>query len=330
MRLHGVIDLKFPAEQVLRHPSFWDKVKMKLGGNPDLRTDMARASFEATALVDATQQALKALGITNAISLVIDDQVLFQDRKNKKDDLGDLFLAFHDNASVFGQGFKMMRLAAEHVEAGLHLVVEVVARTEHPLGEPSARLHVGGRIRDFEPKSGEDAEAYRARVEPLTSNAALLATSKVQFESFVTRVRDQLAATIPEAKVEVAAAELQIQKPPREGRKPAAPLSPTDHRYDPMGYYYPSPMGTMLSMMMWSSVFHMGMGPSVVVVNDHGDTMGNASDLDPAQADSMDDGGGDGGDDGFGGDGDGDLGGDGMDGDFDGGDFGGDFGGGDW
>ena len=113
MKLHGTIDLHVSGERILRRPNIWEKFKKAVGGEADLETNQLRASFEATAVVDAARRALRKLGMTNAISLVIDDQVLFQDEDGRPDDLGDLFIAFHDNASVFGARFDLLRLAAD-------------------------------------------------------------------------------------------------------------------------------------------------------------------------------------------------------------------------
>jgi hypothetical protein len=315
MRLHGVIELQVPGERVLRQPSMWDKVRRAFGGEPDLRTDKVRASLEATAIVEAARAALRRLGASNAVSLVVDDQVLFQDREGRPDDLGDLFLAFHDNAPVFGGGFSLLRLAVEHEEAGLHLVIELVARSEHPADEAAARVVVGGRIQEFEPRADESAESYRARVEPLTRDGARLEAHRRQFESFVARLEEALRAALPEARVQVRSAEAQVKKPSEQPERPAPPTSPN---YDPYDNYYPSPFGSLLSIMMWSSLFSMAFRPDVVVVNEHGDRIGDAQSVDNAGDASHaagDPGGGEGGGD-FGAD------------DFGGGDFGGDFGGG--
>ena len=329
MRLHGVIDLDVPGEQVLRQPNLWDKVKRAFGGEPDLGTGKVKASLEATAVVEAARAALRRLGASNAVSLVIDDQVLFQDREGQPDDLGDLFLAFHDNAVVFGGGFSLLRLAVEHKEAGLHLVMEIVARSEHPAGEAAARVVVGGRIEDFEPRPGEDAESYRSRVEPLTRDSGRIEAHRRQFESFVERVAEAIRGAMPEARVHVRAAEAQVKKPSRKPERPAPPTSPN---YDPYGHYYPSPLDSVLSFVMWSSLLNMAFRPDVVVVNDHGDHIGQAQDIShAADTAGYDDAGGydeAGADADAGGDfGGGDFGG----GDFGGGDFGGgDFGGGDF
>ncbi len=323
MKLHGTIDLFVSGERILRRPNLWDKLKRSLGAGADLDTRQLRSALEATAVVDAANTALRKLGITNAISLVIDDHVIFQDKEGRPDDLGDLFVAFHDSASVFGAGFDLLRLAAEHEEAGLHTVVEVVARTEYPVGEPAGRIVISGRIKDLEPRKGEDADAYRARVEPLTRDPLLLEAHRRQFESFVARVCEAIRSSMPEARTEIRSAEARVEKPSKRPRRAPAP-APTDPRYDPYAHHYPHPLDGMLTMMMWGSLFSMSMTPDVVVVNEHGDSLGHASDGAGGFDDSGEPGGdvgdvGDGGDPG-GGDGGGDGGWDG--GDFDGGDFG--------
>ena len=305
MKLHGVIELTVAGEPILRTPNLWDKARKAFGGEPDLSTDQMRASLEATAIVEASRTALNSLGATNAISLVIDDQVLFQDREGRPDDFRDLFLAFHDNAPVFGGSFRLLRLAAEHEEAGLHLVVETIARSEHPKSEPAARVVVSGRVRDFEPRRGEDAESYGRRVAPLAGNSERLVAHQHQFQSFVERLGNALQAAMPAARVDVLAAEARIAKPARRP-EPAAP--PTSRRYDPYAYHYGSPLDTMASMMLWSAVFSMGHHHDVIHVDPDSDSGGDYdtdtdTDTDTDSGDAGDDGGGD----------------------FDGGDFGGDF-----
>jgi hypothetical protein len=216
-------------------------------------------------------------------------------------------------------------------------VIEIIARTEHLLDEPAARVVVAGRVRDFEPRKGEDAEAYRRRVEPLTKDATIYEAHRRQFDSFVSRVADAMRASMPEARLDIREAEAQVKRPSR--RPSAPPPPPTDTRYDPYDVYYPNPFSTMLSVMMWSSIFSMAMPPHVIVVNDHGDHLGAPTDphiqetaADPMSADDgmshADD---TGNDQDMSTDADGgDMGGDFGDGDFGGGDFGGGDFGGDW
>jgi hypothetical protein len=329
MKLFGTIAVHVAGEAILRTPGFFDKAKRLFGGTPDLSTGKTKASIEAAAIVDAIRDALRSINVSNAVALIVDDITLFHDREGRADDLGDLFLAFHDQAAALGGGFDLLRLTVEHAEAGLHVVMEVQARTEHATDEPAVRVMVSGRISDLEPRPGESADAYRARIEPLTRDRTMLEVSRVHFESFVSRVRDAIQKAMPEARAEVVVAEARIQRPAADGRAPAEP--PPDARYyDPYDHYYPSPLGSMLGIMMWSSVFSMAMMPSMVVVNHHNEPTGHVDDpgiehADPGHGDHGDHGdhGGDHGD--VGGDsyGAGDMGGDLGGGDFGGGDFGG-------
>lgn len=277
MKLLATIAVHVKGEAILRRPGLWEKIRKAFGGEPDLRTGRMRAALEAEAVVDAVRDALRSIGVANAVSLVVDDLVVFQDKDGRPDDLGDLFLAFHEHSAAIGAGFGALRLAVEHVEAGLHLVIEVQARTEHAANQAAVRVIVSGRLRDLEPRRGEDADAYRARVEPLTRDRAAIDVARAQFESFVARVDGAIAMAMPEARVETIKAEAQIVRPNRNGaeRAPEAP-DPAGRHYDPYNAYYPSPMFSVLDTLMWVSIFSMMSHPHVVVVNQSGDTLGNA------------------------------------------------------
>lgn len=322
MKLFGTVNVHVGGEEILRQPGFLDKLRKAFGGEPDLRTGKVRASLEAAAVVDAVRDVLRTLGITNAVSLMVDDIVLFHDRDGRADDLGDLFIAFHEQEAVLGQGFDFLRLAVEHAEAGLHLVLEVQAQTQHAKADPAVRIVISGRIQALEPRRGEDAEAYRARVEPLVSDRGALEVARSQFETFVDRVRDAIGRAMPSARAEVGRAEARVERPAKPGtpvREAQAP-DPRSSGYDPYLAYYPSPLHSMLSTMMWMSVFSMAMTPHYVVVDQHNQPSGHTDDPGAQHADAGggDLSGGDGGDMSYGGDmSSGDMGG----GDF--GDFGG-------
>jgi hypothetical protein len=283
MRLVGQIHVTVKGDIVHRDPSLWERMKRGMGGKVDLDSGDRLNQLEATAVVDAVRRALGRLHVDNALSLVIDDTVIFEDADGKAGDLPDLILALADHASVFGKSFKELRFAAEHEEAGLHVVVETRARTRHRRDEPAAVISVGGRIRALEPASGETAEAYRARVEPLTQDAALFETSRHAFESFVARLRQALSAAMPDAEVAEKRAEARLVKPgtTRELTAPQpAPLAPMHPGYDPFLVYYPSPVGMMLDAMVFSSFVHMMMPPPLVVVSPMGVPIGSMADVD--------------------------------------------------
>jgi uncharacterized membrane protein YgcG len=278
MKLYGTIAVHVQATDILRAPGFLERVRRALGGKPDLRTGNMRSAIEATALVEASRDALRKLGATNAISLVIDGTVLFHDRDGNPDDLGDLFLAFADNESVFGEGFDEMRLAVEHREAGLHIVIEIQARPVHARNAPAIRMIMSGRIEALTPKPGEDAEAYRKRAEPIASDPKALEVSRMQFEAFVERVRDAMAAAMPTARVEIETAEARVVRPGADRQGGEQAQSPAAAGYDPYVAYYPSPLGFVGEALLWSSLFSMAMPPHYMVVDHHNHVQGFADD----------------------------------------------------
>lgn len=266
MKLYAIIAVRVQATDILRAPRFLDKLRRAFGGTPDLRTGEMRSAIEAAALIEAVRDALRKIGATNAISLVIDGTVLFHDREGQPDDLGDLFLAFVENESVFGQGFEELRLAVEHREAGLHLVVEVQARPVHAPTAPAIRIVVSGRIDALTPKPGDDAEAFRKRAEPVAGDPQALEVHRMQFEAFVDRLRDAVAAAMPTAKVEVETAEARVVRPASDQR-PEQAQPPDAAGYDPYVAYYPSPLGFLPEALLWSTLFSMAMPPHYVVVD---------------------------------------------------------------
>ncbi|HEU0032605.1 MAG TPA: hypothetical protein VFQ53_18360 [Kofleriaceae bacterium] len=282
MKLYGVIHVQVEGDAILREPGVLARISRALGREPDLRTGRTRASIEAAAIVDGVRAALSELGARNALSLVIDDVVVFQDRDRRDDDLGDLFLAFHEHAAVL-DGFRTLRLAVEHAEAGNHLVVEVQARTEHPDTEPAVRVIVSGRIEAFEPRRGESAEAYRARVTPLLGDRRIVDLAQAAFDSFVMRCRDAIARAMPETRPAIAASEVRVEKPEAHADRRRGPR-PDDPNYDPHEAHYGNPMLGMMSMAMWSSLLLMA--PGIVPVD-----AGNApiDDIDVAQLPSESD-----------------------------------------
>jgi len=223
------------------------------------------------------RDALRKIGVTNAVSLVIDDTVLFHDREGHADDLGDLFLAFHDNESVFGQGFRELRLAVEHREAGLHLVLEIQARPEHPKNAAAARMLISGRIEALTPRPSEDAESYRKRAEPIATDPKALEVHRLQFTSLVERVRDALAGAMPTARVDVELDEPRIVRPSATpGDK--VEQSPSARTYDPYDHYYYSPGYAMADIFLWSAMFSMMSPPHYAVVDNHNHYQGHTDD----------------------------------------------------
>jgi hypothetical protein len=280
MRLVGTINVYVAGSLIEREPTRWERLKRSLGATLDLETDMVKVELEATAVVDGVRRALARLGVNNAVALVIDQTVIFQDTQGKDDDIGDLVLAMADHASVFGRGFRELRFAAEHREGGLHLIIETRARTTHKADEPAAVISVGGRVVALEARPGEAAEQYRARVEPLIKDTVAFEAARLQFQTLVTRLEQALQDELPNARVEEVRAEARLVKPPTQAPARQREVNdPVHPGYDPFLVYYPSPMGSLLDVMMISTFMHAMHPPHVFVTDIGGHAFGSMSEV---------------------------------------------------
>ena len=226
MRLVAQLYATVPSNVVTRDPSLFEKMKRGLGGRVDLddRSGREPAGGDGDRSTPS-KRTLVRLGVGNALSLVIDDTVIFQDTDGKADDLPGPVSALADHASVFGRGFRELKFAAEHEEAGLHLVIEARARTRHHRDEPAAVVSVGGRIRALEPQIRGDGRGVPARVEPLTKEPAAFEAARHAFDSFVARLKAAFAAVMPEAALAEREPEARLVKAPERAsprRRPRA------------------------------------------------------------------------------------------------------------
>ena len=277
MRLIGQIQITMAtAEAVHREPGFWDKLKRGMGGKVDLDTGQVRVALEATALVDQVKRAFGRLGIDNAVSLVVDDTIIFQDIEGRAGDLPDLILALSEHASVFGRGFREMKLAVEHEEASLHLLVEVRALHSTSAASRQRTCSVGGRIRDLEPTPGRvGGRLPRARRAAGARTPACWRRRACSSSRSSAAWKRRCARRCPRRRSRRSAPTRWSCARRRSRRQPAQdPRSPITIR---TRVYYPSPMGTMLDVMLISSFMHMMMPPPMImVVHPSGAPIGSA------------------------------------------------------
>jgi hypothetical protein len=80
--------------------------------------------------------------------------------------------------------------------------------------------------------------------------------------------------------VQVVTSEVRVQRPPKEGGRRREPeeQDPRSRHYDPYLAYYPSPFDSMLSVMLWSSIFSMGHHPHYTVINEYNEPHGHTDD----------------------------------------------------
>ncbi len=290
MKFESKISLVAQGEVIRREVGFWDRFKKVFGQNPSLETDRVQTLMTTAHLLAGVEKTLVSAGITNAIALVIDGKVLFEDKAGRADDVGDLFLAFYENEALYGGDFEEVILTVEHREGGLHFVLELSARGEHKSDESTVDVRVSARVADLEPRPGEDPKAYGDRVAALASSPAFTEGHRLQFDSWVGKLRGALAAALPDAKVSDASVQARVERP----EKRAGGLVPRRGQagYDPYRVYRPNPLEDVMTDAFWRAMVGWAWHPSYAVVDDSGAVVGTteafvhvAAEPEPTQVD---------------------------------------------
>ncbi|MSQ84033.1 MAG: hypothetical protein EXR77_14310 [Myxococcales bacterium] len=275
MRLTAQTRLTLSAgEEVFRRPSFWDKFKTFVGSDVDLRTGEISLAQNALALTEQVQQAFKLAKITNAVSLAVDTDIVYQDLHDKADDADLLLEAARRHASRFTQPFDIIRIVFEWQGSGLEVLIEAIVRSKFKPGEPAVILSYGARISALRPADGEDTDKAKARIGQELSDVNLVPVAKTTLDSLVGRVEGALSRMFVAAQVETDHADVNVRKPSgQEVRDMAgnwqnhnADLRSTPswggsggwntRYYDPWSTYYYDPMDTFVNMMVIDAIMH--------------------------------------------------------------------------
>ena len=281
MRLVAQGRIYLPGEEVFREPRFWDKVKHFLGGEMDLRTGEQQLTRTGLALTEQVQLGLARAGVDNAVSLVVDTDVVFQDDAGVAGDAEMLVAAMRTAHDRFDAGFATLRAVFEHAEAGLHALIEITIKMQHASDAPAATVAIGARADELRPREGESMEDARERIGKRLAEPTLVPTYQNLLAEFCTRIHQGLAASFPRGRVEMdppelavvrpSAAEIQDAAQDRDQRRASLRSAPAYPRggyygpyYDPWGTYYRDPMDTMVNLMILDAMLtpraHWGYG----------------------------------------------------------------------
>ncbi len=314
MRLTAQARIYLPGEELFRKPSFWDNFKGAFGADVDLRTGELQITSDVLATTEQVQQGLQLAKVTNAVSLVVDNDVIYQDLEDRADDAQLLVQAMRRSAGRFNAGFKTLRAVFEHSEAGLHMLIEVTVFAKAKKGTPAAMIAVGARIDALRPKDNEDIEAAKDRIGKALGDAQLVPTYRTMLSNFMMRLQSGMQRVFIRGEVEVDNAEVQVVRPSgqdvrdlgaerneRAAQLRAAPSYQTHYGmyYDPWSTYYRDPMDTFVNLMVLDALIsprhswgyapgYLGSswgnyGAPVQIINYNGNMIGDAAHIDQFQ-----------------------------------------------
>ncbi|MBP48327.1 MAG: hypothetical protein CMH53_10355 [Myxococcales bacterium] len=255
------------GEEVFRDPGLWDKLRYFLGSDVDLRTGQIQVTRSVLRLTEQLQRGLEVAGVTNAVSLVVDTDVVFQDTAGVDDDAEVLVEAMRAGHERFTKGFETLRILFEVDTEGLHSLVEVTVRATHDSGTPAASVAIGARVTELRPRQEESIEAARERIGQRLGDPKLIPTYRQLLANLSNDLLAGMKAHFPRSQVEFDPATVQVVRPSaaavrhmgesRETRSASLRDSPVYPRsgfygpyYDPWDTYYDDPMDTYLNLLV--------------------------------------------------------------------------------
>ncbi len=256
MRFLGNISLIAHGEVVRREPGFWERFKQVFSRDKALERRDTQTLMTTAHLLAGVKRALEGVGITNAVLLVIDGVVLFEDKVGNPHDVDELFAAFYENEALYGRSFHELSLTVEHLEAGLATVIALTATGDRMSDVSRVELVVSGRIAALlgDGPNVNDSFGTPARPE----------AHRLQFERFVARVRDGLAAALPEVTVSMPTVAARIVRP--------GPVR-AEVGDDPWYRVHPD-VDAAVDAAIWTAAMGWAWHPEYTVIEASGETIG--------------------------------------------------------
>ncbi|MFO0746091.1 MAG: hypothetical protein U1F43_10505 [Myxococcota bacterium] len=269
MQLEATLGMWARGERVRKAASFWDRVRKVLGPARAAGPDEVQTMLSAAALVGGAAQALDQLGVTDAIALVVDGQVVYEDRQGRPDDLEALLAALGERpASAM---LNTLELAVEHRAGGLHYLVVLSARGVHATDEATGQVAVSARSEALAPAPGELDLDYVERVTRAFASAAPVEALVGSFRDFAARLAAALAEALPEVRLGAPSIEVSLRRP-----DPASPAGPRDEApASPYDRYCPEPRQALIDETLWSLVRRWPWSPPWSVIDPAGRKIGS-------------------------------------------------------
>ena len=255
------------GEEVFRDPGLWDKFKWFLGSDVDLRTGEWKVTRDMLRLTEEIQRGLEDAGVNNAVSLVVDTDVVFQDTEGVDEDAELLVQAMRKAHDRFSSGFKTLRALFEHHSHGMSTLIEVTVRAQYEADAPAATIAVGSRIDALRPHASESIEAAKDRIGKRLADTQLVPTHLQLVNNLCADLLKGMKAHFPQSVVEFDPAMLQVVRPSaasvrgmrdiQDNREPTLLASPVYPRsgyygpyYDPWSTYYSDPVDTYVNLLV--------------------------------------------------------------------------------
>jgi hypothetical protein len=188
MRFKAVIKIDLPGFMI------YDSLGKiaRFFGRGKRSTGEMRLLADTFTLIDQFISGFKSMGITNAIALKIDHKMIYNDTKDREDDVEQLVAALDQHQYILDETFEHLQLAMECRRDGIHYVFDTQVKGKEKVGKEEVAIAVSGKPVEFNKKKGETPEKYRNRFKRLIGDQNLIESYEIQFKHFLEDVVQKL------------------------------------------------------------------------------------------------------------------------------------------
>ncbi|MFC1859101.1 hypothetical protein ACFL9U_13920 [Thermodesulfobacteriota bacterium] len=155
-------------------------------------TGEMRVLADTFTLLDQLINGFKSVGITNAIALKVDHKMLFNDTRDRKDDVDQMIAALDRNRYVINENFELLQIAMECRKNEIHYIFDTQVSGRTSSGKEEVCIAVSGKIGELDLKNGESSAEHRTRVKKLMDDDQFTGSYDLLFRHFLEDVLQKL------------------------------------------------------------------------------------------------------------------------------------------
>jgi hypothetical protein len=294
------IEVDLPGVEVLRSMGPIEWIRSLFGERIDLRSGQVQTTISAFSLLEGLHKAFSRVGVTDAVSFLVDKRVIYVDTQEVTHDLTLVWQAALER-KVLDRAFHEMHLVLTRHQAGIHLLFDIRLTARVVQGDPHLTVDIAGRPEELRIRRGESAQEYALRIQHLTSNDGGAEAYRDALDAIGQDVATALRHEIPGAVAEVVPSKVQLVRPGnkqlsnfrhlqfgQDVTEPSYRPVPSKARHgayaDPFVYYWHDPYWDFTNFLLISSMLnhHHWHTPEVIVVDSGGQQLFDGAHVDPS------------------------------------------------
>lgn len=186
------------GREEVRAPSFFERLGTWVGSTPDLRTG-SMILQDPVQVASSVFLALYTTGLVDALSVSVDNRVVFVDRRGEGGHLARAHALAVRAVQAAGPDFRSLEVAVETEYEGMQVLAHIEILGAWPTGTDPLRVRMAAKVRELFPSLGESARAYDRRIRGFAASYALIEGYRTQLQGLAEHLAESLAQALNDA-----------------------------------------------------------------------------------------------------------------------------------